>query len=344
MIPVRNIYYMLSYAFKSLRENGYKSIETEDFNNVADLCSEILFKGVSSQIKQGLYKEYIPKTEKTSSLKGKIDFTSSQKENTLINAQMICNYDDFSTNSYLNQIIKTTILYLIRSDISPKRKKNLKKIIIFFSDVEGLDINNINWKIRFTRNNKTYEMLISICELVINGLLQSQKDGSHKIMDYLDEQHMHRLYEKFILEFYRKERKELSANPIQIPWALDDDFDDMLPTMQTDITLTKDDKVLIIDAKFYAHSTMSQYGAQNLISGNLYQIFTYVKNEAEKVKSEGKTVAGMLLYAKTDDGIIADDKTYSMSGNTIVVRSLDLEQSFSGISKQLNAIANNCFS
>ena len=344
MIPVRNIYYMLSYAFKSLRENGYKSIETEDFNNVADLCSEILFKGVSSQIKQGLYKEYIPKTEKTSSLKGKIDFTSSQKENTLINAQMICNYDDFSTNSYLNQIIKTTILYLIRSDISPKRKKNLKKIIIFFSDVEGLDINNINWKIRFTRNNKTYEMLISICELVINGLLQSQKDGSHKIMDYLDEQHMHRLYEKFILEFYRKERKELSANPIQIPWALDDDFDDMLPTMQTDITLIKDDKVLIIDAKFYAHSTMSQYGAQNLISGNLYQIFTYVKNEAEKVKSEGKTVAGMLLYAKTDDGIIADDKTYSMSGNTIVVRSLDLEQSFSGISKQLNAIANNCFS
>ncbi|MBQ6216943.1 MAG: hypothetical protein IJK53_06110 [Erysipelotrichaceae bacterium] len=61
-------------------------------------------------------------------------------------------------------------------------------------------------------------------------------------MDHLDEQHMHRLYEKFILKFYRKERKELPANPIQIPWALDDDFDDMLPTMQTDITLIKDDK------------------------------------------------------------------------------------------------------
>lgn len=334
---------MLSYAFKSLRENGYKSIEAEDFNNVADLCSEILFKGVSSQIKQGLYKEYIPKTEKTSSLKGKIDFTSSQKENTLINAQMICKYDDFSTNSYLNQIIKTTVLYLIRSDISPKRKKNLKKIVIFFSDVEELDINSISWKIRFTRNNKTYEMLISICELVINGLLQSQKDGSHKIMDYLDEQHMHRLYEKFILEFYRKERKDLSASPIQIPWALDDDYDDMLPTMQTDITLSTDDRVLIIDAKFYAHSTMSQYGTQSLISGNLYQIFTYVKNEAEKVKSEGKTVAGMLLYAKTDDDIIADNKAYSMSGNTIAIRSLDLEQSFSEISKQLNAIVNDYF-
>ncbi len=343
MIPVKNIYYMLSYAFKTLRESGYRSIEAEDFDNVAELCSEILFKGVSSQIKQGLYKEYIPVIEKTSSLKGKIDFTASQKKNTMINAQMICSYDDFSTNSYLNQIIKTTIMYLIRSDISPKRKKNLKKIIIFFSDVDEIDINSINWKIRFTRNNKTYEMLISICELVINGLLQSQKDGTYKIMDYLDEQHMHRLYEKFILEFYRKERKDLSANPIQIPWALDDDYDDMLPTMQTDITLSKDDKVLIIDAKYYSHSTISQYNTQNLISGNLYQIYTYVKNEAEKVKEEDKTVEGMLLYAKTDDEIALDNKKYSMSGNIIMVHSLDLNRNFSHIARQLNNIVDSSF-
>ena len=343
MIPVKNIYYMLSYAFKTLRESGYRSIETENFDNVAELCSEILFKGVSSQIKQGLYKEYIPVVEKTSSLKGKIDFTASQKENTAISAQMICSYDDFSTNSYLNQIIKTTILYLIRSDISPKRKKNLKKVVIFFSDVNEIDINSINWKIRFTRNNKTYEMLISVCELVLNGLLQSQKDGNYKIMDYFDDQHMHRLYEKFILEFYRKERKDLTANPTQIPWALDDDYDDMLPTMQTDITLSKDDKVLIIDAKYYSHSTISRYDSQSLISGNLYQIFTYVKNEAEKVKEEGKTVEGMLLYARTDDEIVLENKEYSMSGNRIKVHSLDLSHDFINIANQLSNIVDSSF-
>ncbi len=335
---------MLSYAFKTLRENGYKSIETENFDNVADLCSEILFRGISSQIKQGLYKEYISNVEKTSSLKGKIDFTASHKENTIINGQMICSYDDFSTNAYLNQILKTTIFYLIKSGISPKRKKNLRKIVIYFSDIDELDPNNINWKIRFNRNNKTYEMLISICELVLKGLLQSQKDGSYKIMDYLDEQHMHRLYEKFILEFYRKERKDLSANPKQIPWALDNGFADLLPTMQTDITLARKDVILIIDAKYYMHSTSAQYNTRTLISENLYQIFTYVKNESERVKKEGKSVKGMLLYAKTNDSIVTENRTYLMSGNKIMVQSLDLNQEFNQISQQLNDIADMCLS
>ena len=57
MIPIRNVYYMLSYAFKALNEQGYKSIETEQFHNVADLCAAIIAKGVSLQLKRGLGKE-----------------------------------------------------------------------------------------------------------------------------------------------------------------------------------------------------------------------------------------------------------------------------------------------
>ena len=59
MIPVRNIYYMLSYAFQVLSEQGYRNIATEQFENVAELCAAILSKGVSLQIKRGLGREYI---------------------------------------------------------------------------------------------------------------------------------------------------------------------------------------------------------------------------------------------------------------------------------------------
>ena len=44
MIPIRNIYYMLSYAFQVLNEQGYRKIATEQFHNVADLCAAILIK------------------------------------------------------------------------------------------------------------------------------------------------------------------------------------------------------------------------------------------------------------------------------------------------------------
>lgn len=337
MIPVQNIYYMLSYAFQVLNEQGYKDIATEQFDNVAELCAAILTKGIAVQLKRGLGKEYIPQTEALSSLRGKIDITESIKTQSLPRKQLICTYDDFTVNSYLNRILKTTMELLLHADISKVRKKALRKLMIYFADVDVLDVHTINWNIRYDRNNQTYRMLISICYLVVKGLLQTNTDGSTRLMDFIDEQRMCRLYEKFILEYYRKEHPEITARASQIPWQLDDGFSDMLPIMQSDITLSKGKRTLIIDAKYYAHNTQAQYDVHTLHSGNLYQIFTYVKNKDAEYGDAPHEVSGMLLYAKTDEQI-QPEQVYHMSGNKISVRTLDLNCDFAEIAQQLNAI------
>ena len=342
MIRIQNIYYMLAYAFQVLNEQGYKNIATEEFDNTAELCAAILARGISTQVKRGLGKEYIPQIEALSSLRGKLDISESIKTQTFLKKQMICSYDDFSVNSVMNRIIKSTVLLLLKGDISKSRKKELRKLMVFFEDVDVIDLYSVNWNMQYNRNNQTYRMLISICYLVFKGLLQTQSDGTTKLMDFLDEQRMHRLYEKFILEYYRKEHPELIANASQIPWQLDDDFGDMLPVMQTDIMLTKDEKTLIIDAKYYAHTTQRQYDKNTLHSGNLYQIFTYVKNKEAELAEQPHKVAGMLLYARTDEEIYPE-KEYRMSGNQIGVRTLNLDGDFDMIKNQLNEIAEKFF-
>jgi 5-methylcytosine-specific restriction enzyme subunit McrC len=237
----------------------------------------------------------------------------------------------------MNRIIKTTMELLLHADISKARKKELRKLLVYFGNVELLDIHAINWKIQYNRNNQTYRMLISICYLVIKGLLQTNTNGTTQLMDFLDEQRMCRLYEKFILEYYRKEFPKLSANASQIPWALDDGFCDMLPVMQTDIMLIHGNKVLIIDAKYYSHTTQSQYDIHTLHSANLYQIFTYVKNKQANLAAASDEVSGMLLYAQTDEGVQLNNR-YWMSKNKISVWTLNLDQNFSEISAQLDAI------
>lgn len=342
MIPIQNIYYMLSYAFQVLNEQGYRSIATEQFHNTAELMAAILSKGIATQIKRGLGKEYISQTETLSSLRGKLDITESIKTQTMLKKQMICTYDEFSVNGNLNRIIKSTVVLLLKSDISAKRKKDLRKLMVYFGDVEVIDLHSVNWNIRYNRNNQTYRMLISVCYLVVNGLLQTNSDGTTKMMDFLDEQRMCRLYEKFILEYYRKEYPKLTVNPSQIPWQLDDGIDAMLPIMQTDIMLSYQEKVLIIDAKYYSNMTQTQFGVHTLHSGNLYQIFTYVKNKEVELASKLHKVSGMLLYAKTDEIIYPDNK-YQMSGNKISVRTLDLNLDFTGIAAQLNEIVEEHF-
>ena len=340
MIPVQNIYYMLAYAFKVLNEQGYKSVETEQFHNVAELCSAILTKGVSLQLKCGLGREYIYETEELSSPRGKFEISESLKTQSMQRKKIVCSYDVFSTNSYLNRIIKTTMLLLLKSNISKVRKKELRKLLIFFGEVDELDVHSIKWNIQYNRNNQTYQMLISICYLVIKGLLQTQSDGTTKLMDFLDVQRMHRLYEKFILEYYRKEFPQISANASQIQWSLDNGVDDMLPIMQADIMLTYAGHTLIIDAKYYSHSLQQQYDQYSIHSANLYQIFTYVKNkEADLSEEVHEKVAGILLYAKTDEEVFPDNE-YQMSGNKIIVRTLDLSGNFDSIREQLNDIVN----
>lgn len=112
--------------------------------------------------------------------------------------------------------------------------------------------------------------------------------------------------------------------------------------MQSDIMLQSGEKVLIIDAKYYEHSTQVQFDKHTLHSGNLYQIFTYVKNKEYELREKDHTVSGMLLYAKTDEEIYPNN-VYQMSGNQIAVRTLDLNLPFDEIASQLNTIAKTHF-
>ena len=334
---------MLSYAFQILQEKGYSNIATEDFDNAAELFSAILSKGISLQLKRGLNKDYIEVREPLSAIKGKIDISDSIKTRSVMKSQLICSYDEFSENSYFNRILKTTVLLLLKADISKSRKKELKNLMMYFSNVDILDIHNIDWHIRYNKNNQSYHLLLSICNLVIKGLLQTQQDGTSKLMNFLDEQNECKLYEKFILEYYRKHFPQISANAEQIPWQLDDGVKDMFPIMQSDIMLKKGNNVLIIDAKYYSHTTQSRFDSHTLHSANLYQVFTYVKNKEYELREKEHKVSGMLLYARTDEEL-QPNNTYYMSGNRIDVRTLDLNLQFSDIALQLDNIVKEAFS
>ena len=344
MIPIKNLYYMLSYAFQNLKENGYKKFAEEEFENAADLLAAILIKGVSIQLKQGLARDYIVETEPLTKLLGKIEIGESIRTNSMQKMQLVCSYDEYSSNTKMNRILKATMSLLLGADIEPERKKDLKKLLIYFNGFDSISLNRIDWHFRFNKNNQSYRFLMSICNLVVDGLLQTQEDGSRRLMDFLDEQRMCRLYEKFILEYYLKHYPHISPASASLKWPVENGYDELLPKMRTDVTLKNGNKVLIIDAKYYERSTQVFYDKHTVHSANLYQIFTYVKSKEFEMRTEPHEVSGMLLYAKTDDTHQPDPKEpYLMSGNKIMVRTLDLNCDFEQVKKQLDDIIKELF-
>ena len=339
-ILIKNIYYMLCYAFKNLESVAQVSSSTEAFDNIQDLFSVILYKGISNQLKRGLNREYEERQEQLSTVRGKININETIKTNSLSEKKLICDYDENLENSYFNKVLKSTCLLLLRKgDIKQENRKLLKKILIYLDGIEEINLKCVEWsKISYHRNNITYKMLINICYLVVKGLLMTTDRGELILNKFLDNQQMHGLYEKFVLEYYRCHYPELKANPSYIDWNITENTTgiEFLPNMKTDITLTGKNKTLIIDTKFYAHSMSLHFDKISYLSNNLYQIYAYVKNK--DVDNTGN-VEGVLLYAKTEDDILTEENTFNMGGNNIGIKVLDLNQEWELLKNKLNNIA-----
>ena len=341
-ILIKNIYYMLTYAFQVLRQSNYDDIAAEDFDNIHDMFAAILGKGVAQQLKHGLYREYVNRVDDLTTLRGKLDVPGTVRNKLQHKQRLSCDFDELSENNLLNQILKTTMMLLIKQkSVKLENKSVIKKDLLFFDSVDYIDPVMIKWDvIRYQKNNQNYRMLLNICRLIIDGLLLSTEKGIIKMATFLDDQRMSHLYEKFILEYYRYHHPELRANPDQVQWNLDDDNDMWLPNMITDITLkSRDGRVLILDAKYYGQQMQSNFDVQTYRNANLYQIYTYVKNWD---KEQTGKVAGMLLYAKTEEEFQPANQ-FSMSGNKITVSSLDLNLPFTEIAAQLERIVEEYF-
>ena len=344
-IYIQNIYYMLSYAFQVLKQEDYQQVAGEKFEKIHDLFAAILEKGVSRQIKQGLYREYVPIQENLPLMRGKLNVHNTVSLRVQRKQKLACKYDEFSEDNPYNQILKVTIHRLIRvEDVASERKQALRKLIVFFGNVKLIQPDHIAWnRLIYQRNNRNYELLLNICYLVLNGMLQTTEDGSYKLISFSDE-HMERLYEKFILEYFKQHHPELSPRSAQVKWNLTEEPDQtmiqFLPKMQTDITLQKDDKTLIIDAKYYGKTMIQSYTKETLRSAHLYQILAYVNNMDTEHTGN---VSGLLLYAKTEDEMFPDGEPFVIGGNSIGARTLDLNQKFDKIANRLESIVKHYF-
>ena len=294
-IFIKNVYYMLSYAFRALRQDGWKSVAVEDFASVQDLLAAILAKASAQQLKQGLHREYVTQRDMLPVLRGKIDLPETVRCRTQCSPVMACEFDELSEDNLFNRILKTTLTLLLRdSTVSDTHKAAVRRVLRFLDGVAVVQPAAIAWtRLQYRRDNQNYELL----------------------------------YEKFILEYYRRHHSYLSEiKASQVPWNLTGTHDAqslrLLPVMKTDVLLRQGEKILIIDAKYYGQIMQRNFDKLSLRSAHLYQIYAYVSNAD---RQHTGNVSGLLVYAKTQEELLPV--------------TLDLSRDFSKIAAQLDAIA-----
>ena len=338
-IRIKNLYYMLSYAYRLMNETDKNHVAAEDFEHIHDLFAAILVQGAGSQLKRGLHRDYVLQEDALSGLRGQIRMSESIKRQSLTRKKLVCIFDEFSVDNHHNQIIKCTLMLLLqRGTVREKNKKNMRKLLLYFGEVSHIEPWTIRWDtLRYQRNSISYKTLLELCRLVIKGMLITTETGNYRLSGWLQDEEMYKLYERFVLAYYKCHHPELSPQAAQINWNLAEPADrTFLPSMQSDITLKNRDKTLIIDTKYYSASmhAASAYNKASYISGHLYQIFSYVKNCDKEMTGN---VSGVLLYAKTNEAN-TPDSDYVMGGNLISLKTLDLDSDWEKITERLEAL------
>jgi 5-methylcytosine-specific restriction enzyme subunit McrC len=173
-----------------------------------------------------------------------------------------------------------------------------------------------------------------VCELVHGSWLVDEQSGEYQFRDFLrDERRMARVFQDFVLNFYRAERPNLGARPEQIAWRVETQQEGALkylPRMVTDISVKVDDVRLIIDTKYYSETFSTYYDTEKIHSGNLYQLLAHLSNIDLQA---GEKVEGMLLYPVVADKLRL--KYERLQGFTVRICTVNLAQDWREISAEL---------
>lgn len=336
-IPIANIYYLLCYAWDALEEKTeVAEVDELESTQLLDLFAKVLVTGTRRLIRRGLDRGYLPQEGELPGIRGKLLVTQTVRRSLLRHGRATCVWDDLEYGTLPNQILKATFETLYAADgLSPANRADVHDMLRWLAPVPSLDLRAGHFRrVQLHRNNRIYAFLLHVCEFIYEHWLPDEKGGKRRFRDFVRDG-LPGLFEKFVLNFYRHElSNDWSVGSPRIYWQMsapNEDAEFYVPEMKTDVCLKGAGRAIILDTKFYVQALKDgPYGSSKLPSGNLYQLYTYLRQKASEPGWE--QAEGVLLYPRTTKEFKVDFTTH---GHRIRALTLDLFQPWQQIRRQL---------
>src|SRR5690606_24091257 len=120
-IPIKNVYYMILYAFDKVKKNTILTdVHFEKDMTLSHVIIELFIEEVQKITKKSIYRSYNLVEDDSVYIKGKIQIKESMK---LYSIKKRIIFEEFNECNILNQILKYTLTNLLYSDLPVKMKK-----------------------------------------------------------------------------------------------------------------------------------------------------------------------------------------------------------------------------
>ena len=336
VIPIENIYYLFCYAWNRFEEAQRIPVTGSDGPDLPNLLSKVLLNGTRAMLRRGLDRGYQPHEEDIATVRGRIELGATMQMQARRERRLRCEFDELSHDLLHNRILKASLKRLARApSLDRSLAHDLQSLARRLSDVSDIWLERSAFaRVQLHRSNASYAFLLKVAKLAFDSLLPAQNGSGFVFHDVMrDERKMARVFEDFVRNFYRAEQTMFAVESLTIRWDAErvSGSAGRLPNMVVDIYLRGGDKRVIIDTKYYAQALQVNYGSESIHSGNLYQLFSYLKNAAGTDPSFS-SVEGMLLYPYTGSPL---DERFEIQNHKVRVATVDLTTPWRTIEKRL---------
>lgn len=344
-IPIRNLWYMLCYSWKDPSLLNRWRSDVESAPSIDGLLAGILVNLVSRRMRIGLGRSYRKTEETISGVRGRIDFDTSLKKMCFQTASSHCRYEIFDPDVLKNQIIRSTLEWVLKrgefgksSNFARQIRQKIRFTLQQLGAVSSIEVRpSIIKRQLMLRDDRDYKLMLTICHLILTLQMPTEsygKDESHE----LDRswKYVWRVFESFVANFYKVHLTEWHVQAQRtFAWPTEGDRS-QLPAMKPDLVLRhkRSNYRVILDTKLTSKSLNKSQRSDRLTfsSSHTYQLYAYLLSQEQRF---GK-MTGVLLYPTVQYRL---SECVQMQGHHFRWETIDLAKDWHEIESELMDIS-----
>jgi 5-methylcytosine-specific restriction enzyme subunit McrC len=320
-IPVRNLWLLMLYASDLFRMHGTGNVGLEDSpDELPDVLAEMLARAVEIRQQRRLSSGYQRREAALCRVRGRIDVLSTERRQLLSQGRVACSFDELTIDTPRNRFVRAAldaISRIVQHDGLAHRCRKLASEMKMMG-VSGNPPTRVQISAdRFGRHDHEDRFMVAAAKLAFDLVLPTEASGKEVLaLPDREERWVRRLYERAVGGFF-----DVVLSPkgwrvrcgTTLSWQIErrtSGIDEVLPVMRTDVVLDHctSGRRIVVDTKFNSILIDGWYRDETLRSGYLYQIYSYLRSQADCGEPLADCAEGLLLHPsfgrKVDEAVV----------------------------------------
>lgn len=287
---IRQLFLEMLKTVRSINGNTFKLTNLNaKKNNLLEVFISMFLSESDMIIKRGLKSSYVTVQSNEKFLKGKLLMTQHLRKNSINQSYFYNEYNEFMTNSAENQLVKTTLEYLLQNSRDNNNLRIIREQLVYF---EFVDLTNSPeqtfQKVSIGRNYKYYAQILDWCRIFLSRKSFTSFKGSSLAFAILFP--MEEIFEAYIAHMMKKSLPDANVSAQDKKYSLFDRTNETKAVYQLRPDLVvryESDRTTIADTKW---KVLDSSGPSQT---DLYQMYAYYTRYRHKSENVDKVV---LIY------------------------------------------------